>query len=154
MAVEFKVPRLLWENLESVLYAHSKRYVIELAQRLRVSEKELLKQVLPSSDKCIVTLLDSQAETNQCKAYLQQDKMTVYCKKPVAYHSDYCLFHRNKRMHVIEGTNPMRIQRVKDRNTMEPMWIQEDTKLIQSDGTLVGRIQPSRSLMKRFIIIE
>jgi hypothetical protein len=154
MSVEFKVPRLLWENLESVLYAHSKRYIIELAQRLKVSEKELLKQVLPSSDKCIVTMLDSQAESNQCKAYIQHDKMTIYCKKPVAYHSEYCLFHRNKRMHVVEGTQPLTIQRVKDRNHMEPMWIQEDTKLIQSDGSLVGRVNHSQSIMKRFIVIE
>lgn len=154
MSVEFKVPRLLWENLESVLYAQAKRYIGELAQRLKVPEKELLKQVLPSSDKCIVTILDSQEECNQCKAYIQHDKMTVYCKKPVAYHSEYCLFHRNKRMHVIQETNPLSIVRVKERNTMEPMWIQENTKLIQSNGNLIGRVNHSRSTMKRFIIME
>ena len=78
MSIEYKVPRLLWENLESVLLAQSKRYIGELAKRLGVSEKELQKKVLPSSDSLKIMLFDSQAECNQCKAYIQQDKLTIY----------------------------------------------------------------------------
>jgi len=81
MSLEYKVPRILWENLESVLYAQSKRYVMETAKRLGVPEKELLKRVLPTSDSLHVMIQDSQAESNQCKAYVQHDKMTVFCKK-------------------------------------------------------------------------
>lgn len=43
-SLEYKVPRLLWENLESVLLAQSRKYICELAKRLNVSEKELLKK--------------------------------------------------------------------------------------------------------------
>lgn len=151
MSVEFKVPRVFWENLESVLYAQSIRYVSELARRLHVPEKELIRQVMPSSDKMVVTMLDSQAECNQCKAYIQLDKMTVFCKKPVAYHSEFCLFHRNKRMHVIEGTRPCPIQRIKDRPTMEPLW-KEGTYLVQSNGVIVGKINPSKQVIKRYVV--
>ena len=61
---EYKVPRLLWENLESVLLAQSKRYNGELAKRLGVSEKELQKKVLPTSDTLKVTIQDNQAESS------------------------------------------------------------------------------------------
>jgi Zn finger protein HypA/HybF involved in hydrogenase expression len=153
MTVEFKVPRLFWENLESVLYAQSLRYISELAHRLNVPEKELQRQVLPSSDKLVVTMLDSQAECNQCKAYIQLDKMTVFCKKPVAYHSDYCLFHRNKRMHVIEGTQPAIIQRIKDRHTMESLWLHENT-VFNSNGAVVGKINKEKQVFTRYMIMD
>jgi hypothetical protein len=154
MSVEFKVPRLLWENLESVLYAQSLRYIGELARRLNVSEKELQRQVLPRSDKLVVTMLDSQAECNQCKAYIQLDKLTVFCKKPVAYHSDYCLLHRNKRTHVIEGTNPRSIQRIRDRNTMESLWVVDEQDVINSTGTIVGKINKEKHVLTRYILSD
>ena len=68
MSIEYKVPRLLWENLESVLLAQSKRYIGELAKRLGVSEKELTKRVLPTSDSLKVIIQDTHAECNQCKS--------------------------------------------------------------------------------------
>jgi uncharacterized protein YegJ (DUF2314 family) len=151
MSLEYKVPRILWENLESVLYAQSKRYVMELAKRLGVAEKELLKRVLPTSDSLHVMIQDSQAESNQCKAYVQHDKMTVFCKKATAYHSEFCVYHRNTRMTVIDGTEPIVIQKVKDRNDMEPMWVQ-DNVLLNSNGHVVGKINRDQSIMKRFVV--
>jgi hypothetical protein len=38
MSIEYKVPRLLWENFESVLLAQSKRYISELAKRVSVTD--------------------------------------------------------------------------------------------------------------------
>ena len=71
MSIEYKIPRILWENLESVLLAQSKRYIGELAKRLKVSEKELIKRVLPTSDYLKVIIQDTQTES-QCKAYIQR----------------------------------------------------------------------------------
>ncbi len=71
MSIEYKVPRLLWENFESVLLAQSKRYIGELAKRLNVPERELQKRVLPTSDSLKVIIQDTQAESNQCKAYFK-----------------------------------------------------------------------------------
>lgn len=154
MSIEYKVPRILWENLESVLLAQSKRYIIELAKRLNVSEKELLKKVLPSSDSLNVIIQDSQHESNQCKAFIQHGKLTIYCKKIVAYNSEYCLFHRNKRMHVVTGTNPIPIQKVKDINTSEPMWISNNNTLINSNGHKIGKINNNDNKIKIFMIDE
>lgn len=151
MSLEYKVPRILWENLESVLYAQSKRYVMELAKRLGVSEKELVKRVLPTSDSLRVIIQDSQAESNQCKAYVQHDKMTVFCKKATAYQSEFCVYHRSMRMTVIDGTEPIIVQKVKDRNDMEPMWMQ-DNILVNSNGNIIGKINRDQSIIKRFVI--
>jgi hypothetical protein len=150
MSLEYKVPRFLWENFESVLLAQSKRYITELAKRLQVSEKELLKRVLPSNDTLKVIIQDSQAECNQCKAYVQNDKLTVYCRKTVVYGTEFCAFHRNKRMLVVEGTNPTKIQRIKDTNTIEPLWI-SNKSLYNSSGCLVGKINKDAGKIKMFV---
>jgi hypothetical protein len=147
MSIEYKVPRLLWENFESVLLAQSKRYISELAKRLNVPERELQKKVLPTSDSLKVIIQDTQAESNQCKAYVQNDKLTVYCRKPVAYGCEYCSFHRNKRMIVIEGTNPIQIQRIKDTNKTGPLWVNNNT-LYNSNGDIVGKINKDDGRIK------
>jgi len=151
MSIEYKVPRLLWENFESVLLAQSKRYIAELAKRLGVSEKELQKKVLPSSDSLKICILDTQSETNKCKAYIQHDKLTIFCKKPIAYGSEYCTFHRNKRMMVIEGMNPIEIQKIKDIHTSGPLWVHKNM-IINSSGDMVGKINRTTGKIKRFII--
>lgn len=151
MSVEYKVPRLLWENFESVLLAQSKRYIGELAKMLGVPEKDLIKKVLPSSDSLKVIIQDTQTECNQCKAYIQQDKLTVYCRKATAYGSEYCAFHRNKRMTVIEGTNPTQLQKIKDINNLEPLWASRNT-IYNSNGDMVGKINREDSKIKIFVL--
>jgi len=153
MSLEYKVPRLLWENFEAVLLAQSKRYICELAKRLEVSEKELLKRVLPTSDSLKVIIQDTQAESNQCKAYIQQDKLTIYCRKATAYGCEYCQFHRNKRMTVVEGTNPIQLQRIKDINSLEPLWANDKT-LYNSSGNIIGKIDRDNENVTIFVIDE
>jgi hypothetical protein len=151
MSIEYKVPRLLWENFESVLLAQSKRYIAELAKRLGVPEKDLIKKVLPTSDSLKVVIQDTQAECNQCKAYIQHDNLTVFCRKVAAYGSEYCAMHRNKRMFVIDGTNPVQLQRLKDVNTLGPLWISDNT-LYNSMGNVVGKINREEEKIKMFVV--
>jgi len=54
-------------------------------------------------------------------------------------------------MTVIDGTEPIVIQKVKDRNDMEPMWVQ-DNVLLNSNGNMVGKINRDQSIMKRFVV--
>lgn len=151
MSIEYKVPRLLWENFESVLLAQSRRYISELAKRLGVPDKDLQKKVLPTSDSLKVIIQDTQSESNFCKAYVQNDKLTVFCRKPVAYGCEYCPFHRNKRMIVIEGTNPIPITRIKDTNKSCPLWSSNST-LYNSYGDIVGKISKDKGKLKIFIL--
>ena len=90
-----------------------------------------------------ITIQDTQAESNQCKAYIQNDKLTIFCRKAVSYGSEYCPFHRNKRMLVIEGTNPIQIQRLKDTNSIGPMWVNNNT-LYNSNGEMVGKMKDDK----------
>jgi len=153
MSLEYKVPRILWENLESVLLAQSKRYIAELAKRLHVSEKELIKKVLPTSDSLKVIIQDSHLESNQCTAYVQHEHLTVFCRKPVAYQSEFCTVHRNHRMMVMDGTHPVMIQKIKDSPTMTPMWMVEKN-LINSQGNMIGKINVDEQKLKMFVIEE
>jgi hypothetical protein len=150
MSIEYKVPRLLWENLESVLLAQSKRYISELAKRLQVSEKELQKRVLPSSDVLKIIIQDTQSETNQCKAYIQNGKLTIFCRKPVAFGCDYCSFHRHKRMTIVDNTHPLHIQKLKDNNTVGSLWIHNNI-IYNSVGEISGKLNRKNNKIKIFV---
>lgn len=155
MSLEYRIPRIFWENLESILLAHTKRYVGELARRLEVPEKELLKKVLPSSDSLKVIIQDSQAVSTQCKAYIQNKKLTTFCRKPVAYGCEYCSFHQTKRMNIMEGVvPPLKLQRIKDINTIEPIWLDTNgsNTIYDSNGDVVGKMDKNNNRIKLFII--
>ena len=149
--LEYKVPRILWENLESVLLAQSKRYIGEMAKRLGIPERELQKRVLPSSDSLTIMMMDSQAESNQCKAYVQHDEMTEFCRKAVAYQSEFCPIHRQQRMTLIPGKEPTVVEKIKDRHTMEPLW-KKGHMLLNAHGQTVGTIQINQGKLKRFVL--
>ncbi len=140
MSSEYKVNRILWESLESILYAHSVKYVREVAKKLEIPEKELIKRVIPSSDSLKVYIQDTNNETTQCKAYIQDNKLTVLCRKPVAYNCEYCSLHRDKRMTLIKETDPEFIQKIKDRSDINSIWVNSTNNLINSNGDIIGKI--------------
>ena len=140
MTTEYKVNRILWESLESILYAHSVKYVREIAKKLEIPEKELIKRVIPSSDSLKVYIQDTNNETTQCKAYIQNNNLTVLCRKPIAYNCEYCSLHRDKRMTLIKETDPEPIEKIKDRSDMDSLWINSINNLINSNGDIIGKI--------------
>lgn len=151
--VEYKVPRILWENFESILMAQSRKFIGELARRLDVSERELQKRVLPRSDSLKIMMMDSSNESLQCRAYVQHDKITSFCRKPVAYQSEFCTFHRNQRMNVFMDTHPITVEKIKATHTKEPLWIQGNT-IINSNGHMIGKINKTTQTIKWFVMEE
>lgn len=154
MSKQYSIPRLLWENVESVLRAQSKQFVRELAGLLRVPEKELIKQVLPSADTVKVVLIDSQQETNQCKAYVMRDNIAIYCKKPVLLHCEYCSQHQQHRSRLIEDRPLTTVRRIKDEPSMEPLWITEEETIVRSDGSVVGKRYESTQKIILFDVVD
>jgi hypothetical protein len=150
---EYKVPRLLWENFESILLAQSRRYIGELARRLDVPEKELQRKILPSSDSLKIIMMDSQLESLQCHAYVQHDDITSFCRKPVAYHSEFCSFHKNKRMNVFMDTQPIMVEKVKTVPAKEPMWIKGNV-IVNSSGEMMGKLNRQTQTVKLFKVEE
>jgi hypothetical protein len=150
---EYKVHRLIYENIESVLLANSRRYIAELAQYLEVNEKELIKKVLPHADSLKIMIIDSQAESSMCKAFVSDGKSAIYCRKPITTHSEYCSYHLHKRSTVVTDKKPIDIQKIKDINTLEPMWLlKETTTLVNSDGVIVGKVNHGQSKIKKFVV--
>jgi len=145
--MEYKVPRVLWENFEAVLLAQSKKYIEELATRLKVPAKELQKRVMPSTDSIKVLLQESTEDI--CKAYIQHDKFTIFCRKPVI-NARFCSEHCHNRMMLVDTDKAISIQRIKDRDAMAPMWLIGDD-IYHSNGELVGKINHDTQKIKIFI---
>ena len=151
--IEYRIPRVLWENMEAVLLAQSRRYIGELAKCLNIPEKELVKQVLPTNDSLKVIIQDSHCDSNQCSAYIQNSKLTLFCRKPVVYGSEFCNVHRYNRMSIVIGdTAPIKLTRVKDINTTGPMWKDEYNTLYDSCANRIGNINANTCIIKIFIV--
>lgn len=151
--VEYKVPRILWENFEAILLEQSRRYIGELARRLDVPEKELQRKVLPHSDSLKILMIDSDVESLQCRAHIQHNMITSFCREAVSYPSEYCAFHQKQRMNVFLEGNPVSVERLKTPPTREPTWIRGST-LINSKGETMGRIHKTKQTIKWFRVEE
>lgn len=153
-APTYGIPRLLWENLESVLLAQSKQFVREMAGYLKVSEKELLKKVMPAQDKVHVHIVDAQQEDNQCKAYRMHGSVAVLCKQPVALYSEFCAHHQDQRMRVVPRADTTTVKRIKASGDTEPMWVADGGSVIRQDGTVVGRMDEEKGKLIVFDILH
>jgi len=56
-------------------------------------------------------------------------------------------------MLVVDGCNPVVVERLQDLNTMEPLWIIE-SDLINAKGEQVGRIHKEKQVITRWIFEE
>lgn len=144
---DYKVPRILWENLEAVLLSQSKKYIEELAKVLKVPAKELQKRVMPSANSIKVVIQDVQEHV--CHAYVQNGQFTVFCRKPV-FDGYFCSAHMGTRL-LVQDTNAETIQRVKDIETLPPLWV-HNNNLLTSNGQKIGRINHSTQKIKIYTL--
>ena len=144
----YKVPRLLWESLESVLLAQGKRYVREMAKTLKVNEKELLKRVFPTKDAVHITLHDTTTSSLQCTAYLP-GQIVHLCRKPVLLGSMFCESHQQARPLV---TTPANLEKLADDGTRPPLWTQADGTVLDATGTSCGVYHKDTSKLVLFQI--
>ena len=54
-------------------------------------------------------------------------------------------------MTVVEGTNPIQLQKVKDTNSLEPLWVNNNV-LYNASGDIVGRINKENGTVKVFVM--
>jgi hypothetical protein len=149
----YKVPRILWENLEAVLLTQSKKYIEELAKILGVPAKELQKRVMPSANSVKVILQDTQESA--CRAYVQNGAFTVFCRKPV-FNGDFCAAHCGVRP-IVNDTNAAPIKKVKDMDMLPPMW-EKDTSipaisdLYVASGQRIGKVNHDKQKITIYTI--
>jgi hypothetical protein len=149
----YKVPRILWENLEAVLLTQSKKYIEELAKILGVPAKELQKRVMPSANFVKVILQDVQESS--CRAYVQNGAFTVFCRKPV-FNGDFCAAHCGTRP-IVNDTHAILIKKVKDMDMLPPMW-EKDTSipaisdLYVASGQRIGKVNHDKQKITIYTI--
>ena len=134
---EYQVPRILWESLESVLLAQGRIFVKDIARRLEVDEKELLRRVMPSS-KIKVYLHDTQTESLQCQAFTHTDSVTHRCRRPVLLGMPFCSSHFKDRLMVIEPPEENIVERIQDAPDRPQLWKKHDNTVIDSKGNTKG----------------
>ncbi len=99
MTSSYSVPRVLWESLESALYAESRNYVRSIANTLNIPQADLLKAVFPSKDSFKVTLYDTDS-CRECPAtepHPANNDVAVRCRKPVFPGEAFCANHKYTR---------------------------------------------------------
>ena len=135
---EYKVSRLLWENLEAVLLAQGKRFVKDIAKTLKVNEKELLKQVFPTKDSLKVAIYDGNAESNQCSAYITGGPVTHLCRNPIITGTSFCSAHATIRYAVEPTETTVQLRKIQEGPARPSLWIQPDGCALDVHGIVRG----------------
>ena len=148
---EYQVPRILWESLESVLLAQGRIFVKDIAKRLEINEKELLRKVMPSS-KVKVYLHDTQTESLQCLAYIHTGSITHHCRRPVILGSQFCVSHVKDRLLILEPSEEGMVERIQDAPGRPPLWRRPNGRVIDTKGDVVGRYNSDTSMLTLFMI--
>ena len=146
---EYQVPRILWETLESVLLAQGRAFVKDVAKRLEVNEKELLRQVMPSS-KISVYLHDTHTEDMQCHAYVQTGSVTHHCRRPVTLGSEFCFLHVRDRLQVFEPSESSHVIQLAHSPDRPPLWKRPDGSVINAEGAVVGEYDTENNILTLF----
>jgi len=93
--MSYAVQRPLWEAMESVIMAQSKRLIKDIAETLGEDEKKLWNAF--RLEKTKPYLVDMEEPTNErfmCSAYDTSTAVATICSKPVLYGEPYCPCHR------------------------------------------------------------
>lgn len=150
---EYQVPRLLWESLEGVLLAQGRVFVRDIARRLAVDEKELLRQVMPK-DKIQVYLHDTQTDDMQCHAFVQTDSVIHHCRRPVTLGSEYCFLHFRDRLHVNvhehSRDTTTHVQQLEASGDRPTLWKRADGSVINAKGAIVGMYDKDTAVLTMY----
>jgi hypothetical protein len=171
---DYVVPRVLWESFNSVLLAQSRQYVKELAKRLKVPEKDLMKKVLPTADSIRVYMHDTQTEDLQCIADIQEGIIIHKCGRPVLLGTSHCSEHHVTSSQPTSTTtltltstfqtveriiqsddinDESRIQAV-NMNIPKKLWTTKDKIVIDATGRTIGHYNEDDSKLQLFKIVE
>jgi hypothetical protein len=105
----YAVPRILWESLESSLFAASRAFVRSIAEDvLEVPPAELLRAVFPSKDSLKVCLYDTD-EVRHCPAFIvcpTNTDLADRCMKPILPGQQFCECHRYEHTSVQRRIEP------------------------------------------------
>lgn len=150
---EYKVDRNLWESLEGIFQMHGLKYVSELAKRLQVDEKKLVRKVFGTDNKMYVTMVDSSVDSSCCQAYCKTAAIVHHCRKPVCIGSIFCSTHQILRPSIVENvTGLISIRKLADTPDREALWVKNDGEVIGIDGSNKGYYNQETGKLQLFII--
>ena len=150
---EYRVDRNLWESLEGIFQMHGRTYVRDLAKRLQVDEKELVRKVFGTDSKMRVTMIDSSADSSCCQAYCRTGSIVHHCRKPVCIGSMYCSTHQILRPTIVENiTGVTSLRKLADSPDREALWVKDNGEVVGADGISKGYYNEETGKLQLFVI--
>ena len=153
--MDYKVDRVLWESLEGIFQIHGRNYVRDLARRLKVDDKELLRKVFGPESKTKISIVDSGETSTQCKAYVRSGSIVHYCRKAVQSGTAFCPCHQILRPNIIESMSGfVEVRKLPDAPDREALWVKEDGEVIGVDGLFRGTYDETTGRLRLFLVAE
>lgn len=142
-APQYAVPRILWESLESSLYAASRNFVRSLAEDvLEVPPADLLRAVFPSKDTFKVCLYETD-EIRHCMAFKAcptNPDLADRCMRPVLPGQHNCESHRYQHPTVQRRIEPPQIWRALAPISGSPqLYVTNQGQVVTADGATCGK---------------
>ena len=139
--MSYQIPKIIWESLESALYAESRNYLRHLADALKINSSDLIKAVLPSKDSLKVLMYETD-DIQECKAFIPHPvkaDLAIHCRKPVFPGEDYCHVHQHAR-YGIQTTldTPPKWKALKVPPELPSLWLNDKEQVVNADGNVYG----------------
>lgn len=148
--MEFTIHKSVLESINASLMTSGRIYIRELADILKVDSKELIKQILPQSEKIKINTLD---KTNtQCQALVVDNNILKRCRLPICINSnEFCRNHVIDRIIPLKSGKTEEIIKLKDSPDRPTLW-KKNNDVINSYGSKVGTWNNQYNRLTLFII--
>ncbi len=137
----YHIPNVIWQPFEAEIRKESKKFLENIANALKVPTEDLRKLVLPTNDSLRLILYETE-DLKECKAFIKhptKPHFAIRCRKITFPGDDCCSEHKHSRSSVQSTIIPPTILRpLKVPAELPPLWLTEDKKVVNIDGTVCG----------------
>ena len=93
--MQIGVPKIIYETLEDILEASIRKLSTDIAKRLNVDPKILIKEL--KKEKIKTYLFEDGTDVNiRCKSYVIYINIYIPCEHPIVYGKECCIDHLEK----------------------------------------------------------
>jgi len=148
--IHIAVPKIIYESVEDILEAHSRRLAIDIAKTLGVNEKILLNEI--RKDKIQTYLFEDNIDISDlcCKSYIKHKHVYMPCEQPILYKKDFCIEHMTK--HILK-------ENIKEAEILQVLCIDNITyyrninnKVYDSEFEIIGVYNAIKKEIIKFIV--
>lgn len=138
MSVSLRIPRGLWDDLETSVIKQDRQFLTEVARSLGLPVQDVLRKCLVGRPTCVPTLWLNHEDPERCPWYSARGSLWFRCERKRLSPNLPCCIHERPGQHNLLGTDPVilnAVRRVPVKHEDTLYWVGPDGSALYEDGT-------------------